>query len=122
MRTNADFEYMFKIAREVSKQTKGAFDITIGPLVKAWGFGFGNSEPQKLPNVKEILPYIGFNKVRIENHKLIKNDFRILVDANALAQGQSSDIIAKLLEDNGCKNYMVEIGGEIVCKGKIPKD
>ena len=121
IQTDADFEYMFKIAKQVSEHTNGAFDITVGPLVKAWGFGFGNSDHSKIPKVKEILPLVGFRKVRIENHKLIKDDPRILIDANALAQGQSSDIIAKLLENNGCKNYMVEIGGEIVCKGKNPK-
>ena len=117
VRTDANFEEMFKVAREVSDNTSGAFDITVGPLVKAWGFGFGNSSHSKIPDVSKILPYIGYQKVRIENHKLLKDDPNILVDANALAQGQSSDIIAKMLNDNGCKNYMIEIGGEIVCKG-----
>ena len=117
VRTDADFEKMFTVAKEVSDNTGGAFDITVGPLVKAWGFGFGNSSHSKIPDVSKILPYIGYHKVRIENHKLLKDDPNILVDANALAQGQSSDIIAKMLNDNGCKNYMIEIGGEIVCKG-----
>ena len=117
VRTDGDFEEMFKMSMEVSRQTHGAFDITVGPLIKAWGFGFGNSKPDKLPDVSKILPYIGYHKIRIEHHKLLKDDPRILVDANALAQGQSSDIIAKMLEENGCKNYMIEIGGEIVCKG-----
>ena len=48
---------------------------------------------------------------------MIKDDPRIMIDANSIAQGYSSDVIAKLLEDNQCKNYMIEIGGEIVCKG-----
>lgn len=117
VKTDSDFEVMFNEAMKVSKVTNGAFDITVGPLVKAWGFGFGNSNHSKIPNVKEILPHIGYHKVRIESHKLIKDDPQILVDANALAQGQSSDIIAKLFESNGCKNYMIDIGGEIVCKG-----
>lgn len=117
VRTDEDFEFMFKTAMEVSKHTNGAFDITVGSLVKAWGFGFGNTDHSKTPDVKKYLPYIGYHKVRIENHKLIKENPNILVDPNALAQGQSSDIIAKLLENNGCKNYMIEIGGEIVCKG-----
>ncbi|MDR3653171.1 MAG: FAD:protein FMN transferase [Paludibacter sp.] len=120
VRTDTDFEDMYNEAKLVSEKSHGAFDITVGPLVKAWGFGFGNSNHSKIPNVKEILPYIGYQKIRIKNHKLIKDDPRIMVDANALAQGQSSDIIAKLLETNNCKNYMVEIGGEIVCKGVNP--
>jgi len=117
VRTDADFEEMYKVATEVSVHTDGAFDITVGPLVKAWGFGFGNTTHAKIPDVSKILPYIGYHKVKLENHKLIKEDPHILVDANALAQGQSSDIISKLLEANGCKNFMIEIGGEIVCKG-----
>ena len=121
VRTDADFELMFKVAQEVSENTNGAFDITVGPLVKAWGFGFGNSSHKKIPDVSKILPYVGYHKVHIENHILLKNDPHIVVDANALAQGQSSDVIAKLLENNGCKNYMIEIGGEIVCKGLNPK-
>ena len=117
VRTDHDFEVMFKEAQQVSEHTNGAFDITVGPLVKAWGFGFGNSDHSKVPDVSKLLPYVGFRKVRIVNHQLLKDDPNIIIDANALAQGQSSDIIAKLLEDNGCKNYMIEIGGEIVCKG-----
>ena len=117
VRTDEDFEKMYSVAMEVSKRTNGAFDITVGPLVKAWGFGFGNAEPSKIPDVSKFLPYVGYHKVRLENHKLLKDDPHILIDANALAQGQSSDIIGKLLEDNGCKNYMIDIGGEVVVKG-----
>ena len=117
VRTDEFFETMFNEAQEVSKQTHGALDITVGPLVKAWGFAFGNKNHTKLPNVSDFLSYIGYQKVRIENHKVIKNDPRIVIDANSIAQGYSSDMIAKLLESNKCQNYMVEIGGEIVCKG-----
>jgi len=117
VKTDVYFETMFKAAQEVSKNTNGAFDITVAPLVYAWGFGSGSKDRTKRPNVAEILPYIGFHKVKLVNHQLVKDDARIMLDANAIAQGYSSDIIAKLLEDNGCKNYMIEIGGEIVCKG-----
>ena len=121
VRTDKDFEDMFKEAQEAAKNTDGAFDITVGPLVKAWGFAFGNKDHSKIPNPNKFLAFIGYQKVRIENHKLIKQDPRIIIDANGIAQGQSSDIIGKLLEDNGCENYMVEIGGEIVCKGSNPE-
>jgi len=117
VRTDVLFETMFNEAQEVSKRTSGALDITVGPLVKAWGFAFGNKDHSKLPNVSDFLPYIGYEKVRLKDHKVIKDDPRILIDANSIAQGYSSDIIAKLLQDNKCQNYMVEIGGEIVCKG-----
>ena len=121
VRTNLFFETMFKEAQKVSEHTGGAFDITVGPLVKAWGFGFGNLEHANKPDIAGLLPLVGFRKVRLQNHRLLKENPRILIDANAIAQGYSSDIIAKLLEDNHCENYMIEIGGEIVCKGLNPK-
>ena len=121
VKTDMLFETMFNAAQEVSRHTNGALDITVGPLVKAWGFAFGNKDHSKLPNVLDFLPYVGYQKVRIKDHKLIKDDLRILIDANSIAQGYSTDIIANLLKDNGCKNYMIEIGGEIACKGMNPK-
>lgn len=117
VKTDLDFETIFYAAQEAAVRTNGALDITVGPLVKAWGFAFGNNDHSKLPNVSEFLPYVGYKKVRIEHHKVIKDDPRILIDANSIAQGYSVDVIAKLLRDNGCKNYMIEIGGEVACKG-----
>ena len=117
VKTDSDFETIFYAAQEAAVRTNGALDITVGPLVKAWGFAFGNNDHSKLPNVSDFLPYVGYKKVRIENHKVIKDDPRILIDANSIAQGYSVDVIAKLLRDNGCKNYMIEIGGEVACKG-----
>lgn len=117
VKTDLYFETMFNAAQDAADKTNGAIDITVGPLVKAWGFAFGNNKHSKLPTVSEFLPYIGYKKIHIKDHKLIKDDPRIVIDDNSIAQGYSSDIIGKLLEDNGCKNYMIEIGGEIVCKG-----
>ena len=71
--------------------------------------------------MKEFLPFVGYHKVKLDNHKVRKTDSRVLLDANAIAQGQSSDVIGKLLESNGCKNYMIEIGGEVVCRGLNPQ-
>jgi thiamine biosynthesis lipoprotein len=115
------FATMYKEARRVSDYTGGAFDITVAPLVNAWGFGFGDQDRKDLPDVKSILPYIGYKKISLEGDKLVKSDKRIMLDASAIAKGQSSDVIGKLLESYGCGNYMVEIGGEIACKGLNPK-
>jgi len=119
--TDLYFETMYTVAQQVSEKTGGAFDITVAPLVNAWGFGFGNRERKQMPDIDTILPYIGYRKIRLENHRLIKDDLRIMLDASAIAKGYSADLIAQLLEAKGCENYMVEIGGEIVCKGKNPK-
>lgn len=121
VRVDDFFITMYREAHQVSENTNGAFDITVAPLVNAWGFGFGNQDRKVLPDVKSILPYIGYKKISLENNKLIKSDKRIMLDASAIAKGQSSDVIGRLLESHGCEHYMIEIGGEIACKGLNPK-
>lgn len=121
VRTDAYFEEMYKMARSVSEKTNGAFDITVAPLVNAWGFGYGEPKREKDPDVSKILPIVGYRKIKLENGKIIKENPAIKLDASALAQGLSADVIARLLEENGCMQYMVEIGGEVMCKGLNPK-
>jgi len=118
--TDAYFETMFNEAQKVSEMSNGAFDITVGSLVNAWGFGFENIDRSKMPDVSKLLPFVGYKKVKLSNHKLIKENDSIVLDASAIAQGLSADLIAKLFEKNGCENYMIDIGGEIACKGKNP--
>lgn len=121
VRTDTYFENVYAMASHVSQHTGGAFDLTVAPLVNAWGFGFGNGERIEAPMTDTIMPYIGYRKIRIDNHRLIKEDPRIMLDASAIAKGYASDVIASLLEEHGCRNYMVEIGGEVVCRGVNPK-
>lgn len=118
--TDTYFEDMYRMAYQVSEKTGGAFDITVAPLVNAWGFGYGKLEHTTLPNVDTILPYIGYKKISLTNHKLLKESPKTLLDASAIAKGQGVDVIAQLLDNNGCINYMVEIGGEVRCKGVNP--
>lgn len=115
--TDAYFDQMYQMAKTVSEKTGGAFDITVAPLVNAWGFGYGNHDRSKIPDIDTILPFVGYEKIKLENHKLLKENLKTRLDASALAKGQGVDVIAKLLEDKGCRNYMVEIGGEVHCKG-----
>ncbi|GAB1415030.1 FAD:protein FMN transferase [Paludibacter sp.] len=118
--TDEFFNTMFVEAQSVSANTGGAFDITVAPLVNEWGFGFGNHERKEIPKIDSILSFIGYQKVTLKNNHIFKQDRRMMLDASAIAKGLSSDVIGKLLSDNGCKNYMVEIGGEIACKGVNP--
>ena len=117
VKVNDMFTHVFDIAMQVSKETDGAFDITVAPLVNAWGFGFKsgiNPTQQVIDSLKQI---IGYQKVRLVNDKVKKNDPRIMLDCSAIAKGYGSDVVARFLETKGVKNYMVEIGGEIVTKG-----
>ncbi len=119
--TDGYFNEMFAEAIYVSTVTNGAFDITVAPLVNAWGFGFGNKDLSESPDVLSILEYVGFGKVNLLDNRLIKSDPRIMLDASAIAKGQSVDVIAQLLEESKCEHFMVEIGGEVVAKGLNPK-
>jgi len=104
-------------SKELSAMTGGAFDVTVGPLVTAWGFG-----PDARKNFTEqkkdsLLQLIGMNKVELRDGKLIKSDPRISLDFNAIAQGYSVDVIFVYLERLGIRNYLVELGGEVRVRG-----
>ncbi|MFT5749586.1 MAG: thiamine biosynthesis lipoprotein [Ancylomarina sp.] len=116
------FETVFKRSLEISEITNGAFDMTIAPLVNAWGFGFKNKlEPEDIP-VDSLLEIVGYQKVKLLNHKIIKDDSRIMFDPSAIAKGYGVDVVAEFLESKGIMNYMVEIGGEIRVKGVSNKN
>jgi len=118
VQTDAYFERMFENAQFVSDVSDGAFDITVAPLVNAWGFGFKNKQNVTQEVLDSILPLVNFKGVHIENHRVIKEDPRIMLDASALAKGYACDIVADMLTNAGCKNFLVDIGGEVVAKGK----
>jgi thiamine biosynthesis lipoprotein len=111
------FTEVFTKSALISKMTDGAFDITVGPLVKAWGFG-----PDAHKNFSEskrdsLLKLVGMNKVSLINGRLIKSDPGICLDVNAIAQGYSVDVICRFFDSLGILNYLVEIGGEVRGKG-----
>lgn len=110
-----------KVAREVNRESNGAFDITVMPLVNAWGFGPGAKANVDSSMVDSLLQYVGMDKIRIEDHHLLKSKPGVSIDVNALAQGYSVDVVARFLEEQGVKNYMVEIGGELRTKGLNPQ-
>ena len=117
---NDMFLDVYKLAMNISKETDGAFDITVAPLVNAWGFGFKNGiEPSK-QQVDSLMQIIGYQKVTLEKGKISKTDDRIMLDCSAIAKGYGTDVVAKLLRSKGVNNFMIEIGGEIVTSGLNP--
>ncbi|MBQ3190302.1 MAG: FAD:protein FMN transferase [Bacteroides sp] len=118
---NTYFTDVFKVAQQVSNETEGAFDITVAPLVNAWGFGFKNSINVTPAIIDSLKQFIGHHKVKIENGKIIKEDERLMLDCSSIAKGYGVDQVAKTLKDKGVQNYMVDIGGEVFVKGKNPK-
>lgn len=115
--TNEMFESVFNLAEEISDNTDGAFDITVAPLVNAWGFGFKTGNPPKKQTVDSLRAIVGYKKVKLVNHRITKSDARVMLDCSAIAKGYGCDVVARLLEKRGIKNYMVEIGGEVVTHG-----
>lgn len=108
---------VFNKSREVYENSNGVFDPTAAPMINLWGFGFSKMDsitPQMVDSIKE---FVGYDKVRLEGRTILKEDPRIMFNFSAIAKGYASDVIARLLEREGVKNYMVDIGGEIAMKG-----
>ena len=112
------FIKLFKKSEEVSQESDGAFDITVAPLVNAWGFGFRKSEDEVNQSVIDsLLKIVGYKTVHLENNRIVKENKQTMLDASAVAKGYACDIITTLLEAKGIKNYLVEIGGELRAGG-----
>lgn len=117
VKTNEMFLSVVQLAQQISKETEGAFDITVAPLVNMWGFGFKKAQTPSKETVDSILAITGYEKISITNGKVIKQDPRIMLDCSAIAKGYGCDVVAHFLKKRDIKNFMVEIGGEIVTSG-----
>ena len=111
------FLEVFQKAMDISRETNGAFDITVAPLVNAWGFGFKSGQQPTPHQVDSLLQLVGYKKVSLKGKKVQKQDPRIMLDCSAIAKGYGADAVARLLRHYDVKNFMVEIGGEIVTSG-----
>lgn len=111
------FTNVFTLAEQISSETDGAFDITVAPLVNAWGFGFENKIKPTKETIDSLKQLIGYKRVSLIDGKIKKEDQRIMLDCSAIAKGYASDVIADFLRSKGINNFMVEIGGEIVTSG-----
>lgn len=118
---NTLFAEVIKLSLEISNETEGAFDITVAPLVNAWGFGFKNKQPLSNQQVDSLQKLVGYQHLSFNGKELTKDIPNLQIDCGAIAKGYAVDRIAKLLSDKGCQNYMVEIGGEVVVKGNNDK-
>ncbi|WP_165040595.1 FAD:protein FMN transferase [Dysgonomonas sp. ZJ709] len=111
------FSTVFNRAKEISKLTDGTFDISAEPLFRIWGFSFKERAPINTDELIDVQQYIGMDKIRMENKRIIKSHPNIVLNANAIAKGYSADIVADFIEERGVSNYLIEIGGEIRVSG-----
>ena len=119
------FVQVYHTAMQVSAETDGDFDITVAPLVNVWGFGFKNDTTPTPAVIDSMRQYIGYRTLRIEQadgKKYLKKEHaETMLDFSAVAKGYGCDAVADLLRQRGVKNFMVEIGGEIVAEGTNSK-
>jgi thiamine biosynthesis lipoprotein len=103
-----------EVAAKVNALTP-RYDITVKPLVEAYGFAAKNREAK--PNIDSLIQFVGFDKFHLEGNHIIKTDSRLQIDLNSVAKGYVVDLIAEWLDRQGVENYIVEVGGEICAKG-----
>ncbi len=111
------FNEVFNLAKEIYKNTDGSFDPTVGPLVNAWGFGFKSGDGIDSNTIDSLMQFVGFDNVNLEGNSISKKYNETIIDFSAIAKGYGVDEVAKLLNQKAIKNYMIEIGGEVVVKG-----
>lgn len=114
------FKDNFEWAKKASEFSDGAFDATIGPLVSAWGFHYKKELEMTPEMVDSICHLVGYQKVKIIDNKVVKENPNMTLDFNAVAQGYTADLIGKFLESKGIYNYLVDVGGEIMARGTKP--
>ena len=117
IKIDSHFKRVFETSKQVFDETNGRFDPTIGTVVNAWDFGpEGKIEQLDSVKIKDLMQSVGLNKVSVEGF-LITKPSATKIDFNAIAKGYGVDQIGYFLDSKNVSNYLVEIGGEIVCKG-----
>jgi len=112
------FKEVFDVSSKVHEASNGYFDPTIGVLANAWGFGPGEQIELDSLRVDSLLGYVGWDKVHLnQDNTITKSHPSIRFDFNAVAKGYAIDRLGAMLDEKGIKNYLVEVGGEVLAKG-----
>lgn len=111
------FKEVFQKSMRIYNETDGVFDPTVGNLVNAWGFGPEKLEKPDTLQIKQMLTYVGLDKVTLTNDTIKKKYVETYIDFNAIGKGYLIDLIGRMFEKNNIENYLVEVGGEIRARG-----
>lgn len=122
LKADRHFAYVFRKAYEIYRETEGRYDPTIGLLVNAWGFGPG----KKIQGIEtdstivdSLMRYVGMDMVRIDKDSTVRKKYpQIFIDFNSIAKGYVIDQIGALIASKGYRNYLVELGGEVLARGR----
>lgn len=119
--TDSSLAEVLRVSLAIHRMTDGAFDVTVAPLVDAWGFGVSSRDSVSPQLIDSLLQFVGSDKVSLtaDGH-IVKADPRIRMDFSAIAKGYGVDRVARLLEQHGVTNYSVWIGGEMRLRGHNP--
>ena len=116
-RIDAHLRRLIDASLIVWRESGGAYDPTVMPLVNAWGFGYKNGTLPSRSQLDSILTFIGLDKVTLLGDSLKKQDPRVMLDFSSIAKGYACDEIGRMLDRNGAANWLVEIGGEVMASG-----
>ena len=116
-RIDAYLHRLMDASRIVWRESGGAFDPTVMPLVNAWGFGFKSGALPSQHQIDSILQFVGMEKIDVHGDTLVKQDPRMMLDFSSIAKGMACDEIGRMLVRNGAVNWLVEIGGEVMASG-----
>ena len=119
--TDSLFRKMYTMAQKVYQQTEGGYDITVAPLVNAWGFGTEGREVPDSSRIDSLLLLVGMDKLELVENELLKEKPEMKLDASSIAKGLGVDLVAEYFDRQGISNYMIEIGGEVRVKGESDK-
>ena len=122
---NKMFMQVLTLSQTINKETDDAFDITVAPLVNAWGFGFRHQQLPDRQQVDSLRALMGMQYIKIEHTRgktLVKSTHKgLMLDFSAIAKGYGSDAVAIVMRRHDIKNYMIEIGGEVITSGLSEK-
>lgn len=123
MRVSPFFIEMLEFCKKMNALTRGAFDPTLRPVIKLWGFGAGGKKIEHSPSdedIKTALAKIGINKIEWNEAKgeVWKLIDEVEIDTNAFVPGWAADLLGNLLEKNNINNFMIDISGEFLVKGE----
>ncbi len=110
----------FNYAMRAAELSDGYFDPTVGPLVQAWGFHYKEGMEMTPEIVDSLKQLVGYRKIKIENGKVIKENPNMTLDFNAVAQGYTTDVIGDFLLSKNVDDFLVDVGGEILARGRKP--
>jgi thiamine biosynthesis lipoprotein len=118
---DSHFTTVFEKAKEIHRNSDGAFDPTLSPVITAWGFGKGHAATPDTAHLDSLRQFVGLDKISLSQGKIVKEDSRVQLNLSAIAKGYGCDAVAKMFHRNGVENFMIEIGGEITVGGVSPR-